>query len=338
VVVHDGVVVGEGFHQHWGGAHAEVAALEAAGGSAAGATLYVSLEPCHHTGKTGPCTQVIEAAGIERVVFATRETNPAARGGGEWLRSRGIEVERGICEVEASDLNAIHLSAVHRKRPFVALKYAMSLDARLAETPGRSTQVTSGAARTEAHKLRAGHAAVMVGIGTVLADDPALTVREWPAPRVAPTRVVLDSKLQIPLTSRLVETAAEVPLLVFTGSGANPKRLERLVARAVEVEQIDQADGAGGLDLELVLASLWKRELGSVLCEGGGALGSSLLAGGLVDRFYAFIAPMLFGEPGVPGFHGSWGRVSRDWRIIQRRFLGPVTLIVLGPQDRAGAR
>ncbi len=334
VVVRDGEVVGEGYHAEFGGPHAEVEALAAAGERARGATLYVVLEPCHHVGKTGPCTHAIRDAGISRVVYGTAETSPAARGGGVWLRGQGIAVESGACEVEARDLNAIHLSALRRERPFLALKYALSLDARLAEAPGVSTRLTSDDAIVEAHRLRAGHDAVMVGIGTVLADDPLLTVREWKAPRVAPRRVVLDSDLRLPSGSRLAETAREVPLLLVAAADAPAEPAERLEARGVEVIRVSRRGAGGGLDLGAVLATLWRRGLRSVLCEGGGRLGSALLTAGLVDRLYAFVAPLVLGAPGVLAFPAARGLASRDWRTVERTPLGPDTLLVLAPETR----
>lgn len=329
VLIRDGEVVGEGYHAEWGQAHAEVEALRVAGDKARGATLYVSLEPCHHTGKTGPCTREIVDAGIVRVVYATAESNPEARGGAKWLRQQGVEVETGVCRAEADDLNAVHLGAVGRERPFLALKYALSLDGRLSEAPGARTMVTEGEAIAEAHRLRAGYDAIAVGIGTVLADDPQLTVREWDAPRVAPVRVVLDTELRLPLTSKLAETAGEVPVWVFTSFGSPEERAAALAARGVKVQRVSRDADSEGLDLGAVLATLWKRKVRSVLCEGGGRLGSALLAAGLVDRFYAFVAPRLFGEPGVLSFQGSRGVAPRDWRLIERRELGSVTLLEL---------
>jgi diaminohydroxyphosphoribosylaminopyrimidine deaminase/5-amino-6-(5-phosphoribosylamino)uracil reductase len=330
VVVRDGEIVGEGYHAEWGRAHAEVKALAAAGDRARGATIYITLEPCHHTGKTGPCSRAIEEAGIARVVYATNETNPEASGGGAWLRTRGIQVDGGICELEALDLNAVHFNAQRRQRPFLALKYALSLDARLSAAPGKTTRVTDGSALVEAHRLRAGHDAVMVGIGTALADNPLLTVREWGAPRSPPLRVVLDSGLRLPFDSTLVETADDVPVRVYAANRAPRAAADRLKGRGVEVILApEKADGTG-LELEVVLADLWERGVRSVLCEGGGCLGSALLAAGLVDRLYAFIAPRLFGEPGVLGFQGVLA--ARDWRLIARKPFGPVTLLELGPE------
>ncbi|UCF20485.1 MAG: bifunctional diaminohydroxyphosphoribosylaminopyrimidine deaminase/5-amino-6-(5-phosphoribosylamino)uracil reductase RibD [Gemmatimonadota bacterium] len=335
VVVRDDEIVGEGYHAEWGGVHAEVRAIEAAEGRASGATLYVTLEPCHHSGKTGPCSRAIEAAGIARVVFATAETNPEARGGAEWLRRRRIQVEEGVCALEALDLNAVHFNSLRHQRPYLALKYALSLDARLAEVPGTMSRVTDGEAQVEAHRLRAGHDAVMVGIGTVLADDPRLTVREWRAPRLPTRRVVLDTMLRLPGDSALVRTAAEAPVWVFAAEDAPETRAERLRGEGVDVLRVRRSPASPRLDLEAVLAELWGRGVSSVLCEGGGSLGSALLAEGRVDRLYAFIAPRLYGEPGVSGFQGGRGLAARDWRLISRHSLGAVTLLTLAPESPA---
>lgn len=338
LVVRDGAVVAEGFHAEWGGPHAEIEALQAAGGNAQGATLYVNLEPCHHAGKTGPCSRAIAAAGIARVVCGTRDLNPEAAGGADWLRQQGIEVDEAVCEVEARDLNAVHLNAFSQQRPFLALKYAISLDARLSEAPGSRTRVSEGAAVVEAHRLRAGYDALLVGIGTALADDPELTVREWRAPRVAPLRVVLDSALQLPLESKLVQTARDVPVRVFAARSADGERAGRLGAQGVEVVQVERTPGSEGLDLGEVLAHLWNRGVRSVLCEGGGRLGSALLAAGYADRLHLFIAPRLFGEPGVPGFQGGRGLGARDWRTLRRAEFGAVTLLEFAPLAVASSR
>lgn len=332
VVVGEGRVVGEGYHSEWGGPHAEVAALRAAGAATPGATIYVNLEPCAHTGKTGPCTLAIQQAGIARVVAAVEDPDSRAGGGARWLREQGIEVVTGVCAREASDLNAAHLTASRYRQPFIALKYAMSLDARLAEEPGRPTQVTGGAATREAHRLRAGHDVVLVGIDTALADDPALTVREWDAPRLPPTRAVVDSDLRLPGDSKLARTVDAAPVCVFAAEDAPAARASELEGLGLEIERVGRSP-EGGLDLASVRARLWERGSRSILCEGGGALGSALLAAGLVDRIYAFIAPRLFGEPGVMAFAGGRGRAPRDWRLVKRMPLDDVTLLVLAPSQ-----
>lgn len=336
VVVRDGEVVGEGYHAEWGGPHAEVAALSAAGTEARGAVLYVSLEPCHHEGKTGPCTHEIVRAGVVRVVCAAREANPEAAGGAAWLLEQGLQVTQGVCEAEAEDLNAIHFETFRCGRPFVSLKYALTLDAKLSEAVGSSSRITSAEAVRESHRLRAGHDAVLIGIGTALVDDPQLTVREWSAPRRAPVRVILDSGLRLPLESRLALSARDVPVWVFAAPQAPVDRAAQLESMGVNVFRVNRYGDGPGLDLGMVLATLWERNVRSVFCEGGGRLGSAWLAAGLVDRLYTFISPLIFGERGVPAFQGDL-TVAGKWRLTERRELGPDTLLVMRRAEAAKA-
>ncbi len=332
VAVRNGVVVGEGYHPVWGGPHAEVVALEAAGERAKGATLYVTLEPCNHEGKTGPCTRAIVEAGIARVVCGASEPHPVAGGGGAWLSDHGVEVELGVCETEANDLIAIHRGASDPGRPFVSLKYAMSLDARLSQIAGKPSEVTDGQAIVEAHRLRAGHDAVMVGIGTVLADDPRLTVRKCAAPRVPPVRIVLDADLRTPPDSVLVGTAADVPVWVFAAEDASAQLASRLEEKGAVVQRAQRASATGGLELGSVFALLQEQGIQSLLCEGGGILGSALLAARSVDRLYLLIAPKLFGEAGTRAFQMEEDLAVQDWRLIERRELGAITLLALSPE------
>lgn len=334
VLVKGGEVVAEGHHAEWGGPHAERVALEAAGERARGATLYVNLEPCHHTGKTGPCTEAIAAAGVGRVVYAMSDPNPEARGGPEWLRSQGIQVDSGTCEMEARELNAPHVVTHLLGRPFLGLKYAISLDARISEAPGTRTEVTSGPALQAAHRLRAGHDAILIGIGTALADDPSLTVREWRPPRKPPVRVILDSDLRLPVDAELARTAREIPVWAFAAGDAPAERADRLKDEGVEVLRVARA--GEGLSLDEVLSTLGARGIRSVLCEGGGALGSAWLSAGWVDRLYLFIAPLLFGEPGVSAFQGACGHAPREWKLLDRRALGDVTLLTLSAGTATG--
>src|SRR5437763_13434922 len=214
VVVRDGVVVGEGWHGEFGGRHAEVEALRAAGELARGATMYVTLEPCDHHGKTPPCTEALLAAGVRRVVAACEDPSPVARGGAHRLREAGVEVTLGVEEEAARELNAPFFHALSSDRPFVRLKLALSLDGALADHTRQPGWLTGEPARHEVHRLRADADAIAVGIGTVLADDPELTVRHAPVPRVAPTRVVFDTSARLPRTSRLAGTARDIPVVV----------------------------------------------------------------------------------------------------------------------------
>jgi diaminohydroxyphosphoribosylaminopyrimidine deaminase / 5-amino-6-(5-phosphoribosylamino)uracil reductase len=222
VLVKDGEAVGEGWHTAYGRPHAEVEALAAAGAAARGATAYVTLEPCAHHGKTPPCTEALMAAGVRRVVFGAADPNPKAAGGGAVLRAAGIEVTGGVEAAAAREVDPAFFHAHGPEgaaRPFIALKLALSLDARIADASGRSAWITGDESRAEVHRLRAGFGAVAIGAGTAAADDPLLTVRGPVTPRVAPARVVFDRTLRLPLDSRLVRTAADAPVVAVCEPG-----------------------------------------------------------------------------------------------------------------------
>lgn len=297
VVFRDGVAVGAGFHARAGDAHAEVVALREAGDRARGATLVVTLEPCNHHGRTPPCTEAILQAGVARVVYASADPNPHVDGGGAaWLRARGVEVISGFgaLQPEAEHLIAPWRTFITRGRPFVTLKLAMSLDGRIATRGGESRWITGAAARADGHALRAESDAVLVGSGTVLADDPRLTVRDAPVVR-APTRVVVDSALRIPLDAALVRTAREVPTAVVTVRGRDARALADAGVTVLAVE----AGATGRVDLHAALRALAGRGVVSVLCEGGGGLHGALVDAGLVDRVVAYVAPMVIGGAGA---------------------------------------
>lgn len=325
VVVREGEVVGEGYHGSFGGPHAEVEALRQAGERARGATLYVTLEPCNHHGKTPPCTEAILRAGVRRVVYAVGDPTEGAAGGADRLRAAGVEVELGLCEGEARELNLAFFTAAVEERTFVALKLALSLDGRIAEAPGRRTAITGPRALRETHRLRAGHDAVAVGVGTVLADDPLLTVREWAAPARPPIRVVLDARLRTPAKSRAVATTDQAPLWVLTAASADPDRVRELEARGARVVVVEEV-APGRLDLAVALRTLWREGVTSLLCEGGAQVASSLIEGGFVDRLYLIYAPVLVGARGLPAFEGEG---HGPWRVVTRRPLGRDTLLVL---------
>jgi diaminohydroxyphosphoribosylaminopyrimidine deaminase/5-amino-6-(5-phosphoribosylamino)uracil reductase len=325
VVLRDGMVVGEGFHAEFGGRHGEVAALLAAGERARGAELVVSLEPCAHYGKTPPCTDAIVAAGIRRVVFGARDVDPQAQGGAELLRRAGVEVVGGVGEDGVRAQNALFF---HRfgsaGRPFVALKLAVSLDARIADAGRRSRWVSGPEARAFVQWLRAGYDAVAVAAGTVIADDPSLTVRGAVVPDRPPLRVVLDRRGEVPLSAAVVRTARETPSLVVVGREAGDPIRAGLEGAGAEVAV---ADG-----LAEALGVLEHRGVTSVLVEGGGVLAGRLLREALVDRLYLIVAPLWLGAGGVPGFAGLPGSGIADaarWRAVERRALGDDTLVVL---------
>jgi diaminohydroxyphosphoribosylaminopyrimidine deaminase/5-amino-6-(5-phosphoribosylamino)uracil reductase len=301
VVVQDGQAVGEGFHPRSGEPHAEVFALRAAGEAAAGATLYVTLEPCCHHGRTPPCTDAILAAGVVRVVAAMQDPFPKVAGGGfRVLREVGVNVEVGLLEAEAADLNRAYLKAQRTGLPWVTLKMAMTLDGKIATRTGDSRWVTGAAARRYVHRLRDWNDAVLVGSGTVLRDDPELTAR-IPGAR-NPVRVIADRRARLPVTSRIVAAAQEIPTVLLTGQVSLTETVE---ARGVQVERIPS--GEGRLDLRAGLAQLAGRGIHSILCEGGAELAAALLEGGLVDEIAWFIAPKLVGGREAPGPIGGFG-------------------------------
>jgi len=323
VVSDDGVVLGQGAHERAGEPHAEVHALDEAGAAARGATLYCTLEPCAHTGRTGPCTERVIAAGIRRVVAAMEDPFPLVKGRGfAALRAGGIEVAVGVEHDAAARLNQPYLSALRSGRPFVTLKAATSLDGRIAAAPGRRTALTSLPALRHAHSVRAQVDAVAVGSGTVLVDDPLLTVREVYRERPL-TRVVFDRRLRVPPTARLFSTLTTGPVIVLTSAQA----MRDSSAAADALRAAGATVLAAGLDavsprLEL-LGSLGVQ---SVVLEGGAALHAAAWDEGVVDAVQLYVAPVSLGADGVPLLDGR-GFVSTA--LLERRvdLLGPDVLI-----------
>jgi diaminohydroxyphosphoribosylaminopyrimidine deaminase / 5-amino-6-(5-phosphoribosylamino)uracil reductase len=324
VIVANGRVVGEGFHTRFGDAHAEVVALREAGASAAGATLYVSLEPCAHHGKTPPCTDAIIHAGIGRVVAAVRDPSRTAGGGFDRLRAAGVATDFSATEEReaAIELNAPFFHAQTSDRPWVTLKLAVSADDRIVNPAPNGRWITGHASRREVHRRRANSDAIAVGIGTVLADDPALTVRDVPAPRVAPWRVVFDSKARTPLDSILVRTARDVRTIVVVRPGTDKSAIVALATEGVEVAL------APGLDD--TLRGLRERGVRSLLLEGGARLAGAFLERSLVDRLIIFRSPTIVGASHAlgafdfapPGFPAALERS----RVVERRPFGDDTM------------
>lgn len=327
LVVSGTEVIGAGYHAEYGSAHAEVAALAAAGERARGATLYVTLEPCAHHGKTPPCTEAILAAGIARVVYAAEDPHAEASGGAERLRAAGVEVVGGVEREAARAQNAAFFHRVEREGPFVVLKYALTLDARLAVTPERPSEVTGPEARAETHRLRAGFDAIMVGSGTAFADDPLLTVRGEVAPRTPPLRVVVDTDARLPLQSRLLRSLEEGPVLLLCADDAPAARREALAAAGARILALPRAEG--GVALREALEHLAASGVHSIFCEGGGRLGAALLEADLVQRLYLFYAALLFGESAVPAFPGGIGAPRGRWRRQRLEPFGDDHLLVL---------
>ncbi len=292
-------IVGEGHHEAVGREHAEIVALRAAGAEARGATLYVTLEPCNHEGRTPPCVDAMLRAGIKRVVVGCTDPNPHVVGGGiERLRAAGVVVDVGVLEDRARALIEPWTKYITRGQTFLSLKLALSLDGRIATRTGASKWITGPESRAHGHALRAKHDAVMVGINTVLSDDPRLTVRQ--AHGRNPIRVIVDSKLRMPLDRRLVQTADQVSTCILTTPDASEQSAAALEDANISVIRVP-ATTEGRCDMRVALHELAKREVVSVLCEGGAELAGSLLANHLVDQLHAFIAPVLLGPRGRPG-------------------------------------
>jgi diaminohydroxyphosphoribosylaminopyrimidine deaminase/5-amino-6-(5-phosphoribosylamino)uracil reductase len=325
VILHDGELVGEGWHPEFGDRHAEAVALAGAGERARGATMVVTLEPCSHQGKQPPCTEAIIRSGIRRVVAAIRDPNPVAARGTERLQEAGVEVEVGPLAEVAAAQNAIFLHSLERDaRPYVALKLATTLDGRIADGFGRSRWISGPEGREYVQWLRAGFDAIAVGGRTARLDDPSLTVRGSVQPRTPPRRVVFDREADLGPQLTLVRTAGEIPTIVVVSLRAELARVKRLEAARVTVVRAD--------DMPTALRALRDSGIGSLLLEGGGQLAGALLGAGLVDRYHWLQAPVWLGEAGVPALAGLPPRSldqAERWKVVERRALGEDTLLVL---------
>lgn len=312
VIVRDGQIVGEGWHQRFGGPHAEVEALAAAGAAARGGTAYVTLEPCCHHGKTPPCTAALIDAGVTRVVAGCTDPNPQVAGQGlAQLAKAGVQTAVGIAEAEAADLIAPFRKLMQQGRPWIIAKWAMSLDGKIAAADGSSQWISGPESRAEVHKLRGRVDAVLVGRGTARRDDPLLTARP-PGPRT-PVRIVLDSQATLSLESQLVRTAGDGPVIVAASRQASSQRIAALEKQGVEVLSLSEQDHAARF--ESLLAELGRRHMTNVLVEGGGQVFGSLLALGAIDEVYAFVAPKLLGGAAAPGPVGGAGVAGIDAAI-----------------------
>ena len=334
VLVRDGEVVGEGWHERAGEAHAEIIALRVAGERAKHATAYVSLEPCNHHGRTPPCVDALIAAGVTGVIAAMQDPNPMVSGQGlEMLRAAGIETRCGLMESEARELNQGFVSRMTRGRPFVRMKVAASLDGRTALKNGISQWITGPDARKDGHHFRARSCAIMAGIGTLKDDDPRLTVRDVPTTR-QPARIVVDSKLQVPLAARIFDGG---PVLIATAA-SDPEKTRALHEKGAEVFMVPNAEGK--VDLPGLMRELAKREMNEILVESGNRLHGALLKAGLVDELLVYLAPHLLGDFGrgmfalgeLTALDQRFGldifdvqRVGNDWRFMARVLSVPVS-------------
>lgn len=306
VIVHNNHIIGEGYHRKAGTPHAEVHALNAAGNMARGASMYVSLEPCSHHGRTPPCAEAIVASGISRVVVACLDPNPKVSGQGiSILRDAGIEVEVGLLQEEARQLNEVFFKYIQTGLPFVTMKTAMTLDGKIATGSGDSRWITGDNSRRFVHELRNVYDGIMVGLGTVLADNPRLNTRLDDSDRRDPVRIIIDGGLQIPFTSQIVNSAHEQRTIIFTGTTDNEDKIRRLNEYGMEI--IKLPGQAEHISLKAMLSKLADMEICSILLEGGGNLNAQMLQQGLVDKVHWFIAPKIVGGESAPGPVGGTG-------------------------------
>lgn len=338
VLVRDGRVVGEGWHREFGGPHAEIVALEEALTQAEGATAYVSLEPCDHHGKTPPCSEALLRAGVRRVVFGAADPGAGA-GGARTLRDAGVEVLGPVWDERVGRVeNPAFFHTTRTGAPFVALKLAMTLDARIAGPDGARTRITGADAEREVHRLRSGFDAIMVGEGTVRADDPRLTVRLAPEGRAAPRRLVLLPGAELPPDAAILESADAAPVHAFVREDVREASIEVLEALGTHVHPVRVE--RDGLDLGAVLTVAWELGIRSVLCEGGARVAATLLRRRIVQRLYLFVAPHTLGRDALPAFPPDAGDL--DWSDMEPAFApeshGRDTLIVLDRVPPEGAR
>lgn len=326
VVVREDRVVGEGYHRRVGMPHAEVHALQAAGSEAKGATLYVSLEPCCHVPKrTPPCTDLIRASGVTRVVVAMRDPNPRVRGRGiRILRGAGIAVDEGVLEADAARLNEAYRSWIMTGRPFVTLKIAETLDGKIATATGESRWITGPQARALTHRLRARVDAVMVGIGTVLADNPDLTVRVGDRRR-SPHRIIVDERLAIPLDARVLRPAGQSTTYLATTNRAPEAKRRRLEAGGAVVLRTTSRNGL--VDLDDLMRQLGARQITSVLIEGGAEINASALREGIVAKVMVMLSPKLLGGKNAVGAVGG----ASPRRLADAVMVGDISVRRLGP-------
>ena len=330
VIVKDGRIIGEGYHEKYGELHAERNAIKHLKESAEGATIYVTLEPCCHYGKQPPCTEAIVEAGIKKVVIGSRDPNPLVAGKGiQFLRAHGIEVEEDFMREECDALNPVFFHFIQTKSPYVVMKYAMTMDGKIATKTGKSKWITSEQSRKIVHEMRHQYTAIMAGIGTVLKDNPMLNTRM--EGKKSPIRIICDSRLQIPLESKICQSAVTYPTIVACAYAEKEKKenLEKLGIQVLEVPR------AGKVDLIKLMEKLGEQKIDSILLEGGGTLNESMLRENLVNEVNVFLAPKIFGGSEAPSPVGGCGicevkeakefylqdikKIGNDVRLIYRK-------------------
>ncbi len=332
VLVRAGRAVGEGYHHRAGEPHAEVLALRMAGKKARGATLYLNLEPCNHFGRTPPCTEAVLKAGVKRVVVGMKDPNPLVAGRGiKRLRKAGVVVDVGVLEEACRELNAPFSKYITQGKPYVTLKAALTLDGKIATGSGDSRWISSAASRNYVHALRRNIDAILVGIGTVLKDDPLLTARpEGKTVSKQPLRIVADSRLRISLHSQILRTASRYPTLIATTAAAPPGKIRRIQATKAAVWVLPK-DPQGKVNLARLLKELGRQGIVSLLLEGGAGLNASALQSRLVDRILFFVSPKIVGGVKAPGAVGGQGvsRLRDAWLVdrLQARRIGPDLVI-----------
>jgi diaminohydroxyphosphoribosylaminopyrimidine deaminase/5-amino-6-(5-phosphoribosylamino)uracil reductase len=337
VIVKDGEILSGGFHAYAGADHAEVAALRKLEFLAEGCELYTTLEPCDHQGRTGPCTEAILRSGIERVIVGACDPNPIVSGRGiRKLMRHGVDVKQGVLEDECRALNEAFNFAIVNKRPFVVMKAGASLDGRIATSTGESRWITSAESRREAHLLRDRMDAILVGVGTVLKDDPSLTTRV-PGGR-DPVRVVLDTQLRTPVTAKVIATADKTRTIIACSASAPARKRRALEKAGAQVLGVER-DRQGKVDLEALLEELFRREINSVLVEGGATVHGAFVDQRLVNKLVLFLAPLLIGGEGSPSAVAGRGAKHLDQALalerVTVRSTGRDLMIVAYPRDSA---
>jgi diaminohydroxyphosphoribosylaminopyrimidine deaminase/5-amino-6-(5-phosphoribosylamino)uracil reductase len=306
IIVKNGRMIGEGYHEVCGGPHAEVNAIEKATEEVEGATLYVTLEPCSHYGKTPPCALKLIEKKFSRVVVAMQDPNPMVAGRGiQMLRDHGIEVEVGLLEGEAQKLNEVFIKYMTLHKPFCVLKTAMTLDGKIASVTGESQWITNETSRAYVHQLRHEMSGIMVGIGTVLKDDPSLTTRLKDKQGKDPARIVVDSRLRIPLDAKMLSLTSIAPTIIATTSLADPEKAAKLEALGAILIYTPVKEGR--VDLDVLMIELAERGIDGILLEGGAQLNEAALKSGIVDKVMTFIAPKLLGGSSAPTPVGGQG-------------------------------